>query len=230
MVRAISFFVFILALIHVATSNEYGLTVEVPAGKFQCFYQPVTDERHKTMEVDYQVVDGADLNVNFMVLFGAEVLFQEHMKTDGSHKIEIKQLGDYQICFDNTFSIQSRKIVFFEIFLMDANGNLDDADITGYAKNDANFAQRMQQIGITISEFHASFNKIKGSLNKVEYHQALLRAYEARDRAIMNANFDRVTFWSCLNSAVMLSVGVLQVVMIRSFFEDNSKIGRLLRH
>lgn len=227
-------------------AGEYDLTVEIAAGKFQCFYQPITDARHKTMEVDYQVIDGADLNINFMVLFGADVLVQETMKTDGSHKIEIKQLGDYQVCFDNTFSIQSRKVVFFEIFLMDETGNVEDTDIAAFGRNDANFAERMQQIGITISEFHvsllfsssfisnspfqASFNRIKASLNKVEYHQAILRAYEARDRAIMNANFDRVSFWSLLNSIVLVGVGVLQVYMIRSFFEENSKIGKMLRH
>ncbi|KAE9550710.1 hypothetical protein FO519_006076 [Halicephalobus sp. NKZ332] len=213
------FIPWVLALLGstIVLAGEYDLTVEVAAGKFQCFYQPVTDVRHKTMEVDYQVIDGADLNINFMVLFGADVLIQETMKTDGSHKIELKQLGDYQVCFDNTFSIQSRKIVFFEIFLMDENGNVEDTDIASFGHNDANFAERMQQIGITISEFHASFNRIKASLNKVEYHQSILRAYEARDRAIMNANFDRVSFWSLLNSIILIGVGVLQDLMDLSY-------------
>lgn len=30
--------------------------------------------------------------------------------------------GDYTFCFDNTFSIQSEKRVFFELFLLDAAG------------------------------------------------------------------------------------------------------------
>jgi|UniRef100_A0AC35G0E4 protein ERP2 len=226
-----SIYIYLLSLIILPQilASEYDLTVEVPAGKFQCFYQPVADAKYKTLEVDYQVIDGADLNVNFMILLGAEVLVQEVMKTDGTHKVEIKQIGDYQICFDNTFSIQSRKVVFFEVFLMDENGNVEDTDISSFAKNDPNFFQRMQEIGITISEFHASFSRIKATLNKVEYHQAILRAYEARDRAIMNANFDRVSFWSLINSLVLVGVGIFQVYMIRSFFEENSKVGKLLR-
>lgn len=168
-----SIYIYLLSLIILPQilASEYDLTVEVPAGKFQCFYQPVADAKYKTLEVDYQVIDGADLNVNFMILLGAEVLVQEVMKTDGTHKfvkilikgrkwyfcrVEIKQIGDYQICFDNTFSIQSRKVVFFEVFLMDENGNVEDTDISSFAKNDPNFLQRMQEIGITISEFHVS--------------------------------------------------------------------------
>uniref|UniRef100_A0A8R1J0M6 GOLD domain-containing protein n=1 Tax=Caenorhabditis japonica TaxID=281687 RepID=A0A8R1J0M6_CAEJA len=72
-------------------------------------------------------------------------------------------------------------------------------------------------------------NGIKNNLNKVEYHQALLRAHEARDRAVMGANFDRVTFWSVTHTLVMIGVAGVQVFMIRSLFEDNSKIGKVLR-
>jgi hypothetical protein len=83
-----SIYIYLLSLIILPQilASEYDLTVEVPAGKFQCFYQPVADAKYKTLEVDYQVIDGADLNVNFMILLGAEVLVQEVMKTDGTHK------------------------------------------------------------------------------------------------------------------------------------------------
>uniref|UniRef100_A0A914CYG9 GOLD domain-containing protein n=1 Tax=Acrobeloides nanus TaxID=290746 RepID=A0A914CYG9_9BILA len=87
----------------------------------------------------------------------------------------------------------------------------------------------MQDLGIALSEFHGSFNRIKNHLNKIEYHQAILRAYEARDRAILGANYDRVTFWSIVNSIVLIGVGFTQVYMIRSLFEENSKLGKFIR-
>lgn len=89
---AFKYILLLSLIIPIIFASEYDLTVEVPAGKFQCFYQPVTDAKHKTMEIDYQVIDGADLNVNFMVLFGAEVLVQEVMKTDGTHKFVNKKV------------------------------------------------------------------------------------------------------------------------------------------
>uniref|UniRef100_A0A1I7Z8S5 GOLD domain-containing protein n=1 Tax=Steinernema glaseri TaxID=37863 RepID=A0A1I7Z8S5_9BILA len=229
MLRRTFSFLILLLFVTPAACSEYDFTVEVPPGKFQCFFQPIYNSKYKTLEIDYQVIDGGDLNINFMVLNGADVLVQEHMKTDGSHKIDIKDHGDYQLCFDNTFSYQSRKVVFFEIFLFDADGNLDDLDIAKYANEDKLLRERLESIGVTLSEFHATANRIKGSLNKIEYHQALLRAYEARDRSIMNANLERVSFWSVLNAVIMVAVGGVQVYMIRSLFEEDSKIGKILR-
>ncbi len=39
--------------------------------------------------------------------------------------------GDYQICFDNTYNYNQRKVVFFEIFLYDQEGRLDELDFDG---------------------------------------------------------------------------------------------------
>ena len=37
---------------------------------------------------------------------------------------------------------------------MDDQGNVDDLDISTFAKNDPQFVQKMQELGLTISEFH----------------------------------------------------------------------------
>ncbi|KAK6747962.1 hypothetical protein RB195_000895 [Necator americanus] len=219
----------LLFLVALAAAAEMDFTVEIPPGKFQCYYQPVDVTKHKTIEVDYQVVDGGDLNINFMLLMGANVLLQENMKTDGSHRLDLQSSGDYQVCFDNSFSFQSRKVVFFEIFLMNEKGETDDHDFAGIALKDGDLEKKMEEFGVTIAGFHSSANRIKSQLNKIEYHQALLRAHEARDRAVMVANLNRVTFWSCTHTLLLIGVGALQVFMIRSLFEDDSKLGRLLR-
>jgi len=175
------------------------------------------------------VIDGGDLNINFMLIFGADILVQDQMKTDANHKIDLKGMGDYQFCFDNTFSYQARKVVYFEVYLTDAEGNIEDVDISQYAKNDAEFAKRSQDIGITLTDFHASANRMKTSLNKIEYYQSTLRGYEHRDSVIMQANLNRVSVWSIATTAAMIFVACLQVYTIRALFEENSKLGRALR-
>ncbi|KAE9421061.1 hypothetical protein Angca_008775, partial [Angiostrongylus cantonensis] len=214
-------------LASVTTALELDLTVEIPPGKSQCFFQPVDVNKHKTMEIDYQVVDGGDLNINFVLLLGSNKLYEDVLKTDGTHRVNLQVGGDYQICFDNSFSFQSRKIVFFEIFLLDEKGEADERDVLKVGVGDGN--ANLETLGIPIAGFFDATNRIKSQLNKVEYYQAILRAHEARDRAVMTANFDRVTLWSCIHTIVMISVGVLQVFLLRSLFEDNSKVGSLLR-
>ncbi|KAK6040549.1 hypothetical protein COOONC_21946 [Cooperia oncophora] len=75
-----------LLLASFAAAFEQDFTVEVPPGKFQCFFQPVDVTKNKFLEIDYQVVDGGDLNINFMILLGANVLIQDNMKVDGAHR------------------------------------------------------------------------------------------------------------------------------------------------
>ncbi|VDL74077.1 unnamed protein product [Nippostrongylus brasiliensis] len=197
---------------------ELDFTVEIPAGTFQCYFQPVDINKHKTLEVDYQVIDGGDLNINFMILHGANMLIQDKMKVDGSHRLDLSLGGDYQFCFDNSFSFQSRKVVFFEVFLMNEHGQVDDVDMEKAASHDPQLEQNMKDLGVTIEGFRNRVSTIKAYLNKIEYHQAILRAHEIRDRSVMVANLDRVTFWSCTHTLVMLCVGGLQVILIVSFF------------
>lgn len=89
-----------------------------------------------------------------MILHGANILKQDQLKVDGSHRIDLDQPGDYQVCFDNSFSYQTRKVVFFEIFLFDANGNLDEADLSAMAQTDADLSAKMNELGVTIDDFH----------------------------------------------------------------------------
>ena len=59
--------------------------------------------------------------------------------------------------------------------------------------------------------------------------QHLFRQYESIDRSLMELSFDRVNLYSTMNVIVLLIVAFIQVYMIRSLFEDKSKVGRMLR-
>ena len=92
-------------------------------------------------------------------------------------RIELTQAGDYQLCFDNSFSYQTRKVVFFgalnmlnqssqeilsELYLYDAEGNLEEEDITKFSnkKLDPQLQEKMKELGMTIQQFHVSPLKI----------------------------------------------------------------------
>ncbi|CAD5220432.1 unnamed protein product [Bursaphelenchus okinawaensis] len=215
--------VFIFATFCFCAASEFDYTIEIRPGKYECYFQPVSNPKHKTMEIDYQVIDGGDLDVNFMVIYGADMIVQDHKKTEANHKIQVQGQGDYQFCFDNTFSYQARKVVYFEVFLMDEHGNVEDVDVGQYGQVDEKTKEKLKDLGMTMESFAQGTNKIKGNLNRVEYYQSVLRSYEHRDKAIMNANHSRVTFWSFINTVVLFVVAVLQVYTIRSLFEENSK-------
>merc|ERR1719513_82550 len=79
------------------------------------------------MEVEYQVIAGGDLDIDFrMANPDGKVLMAESKKNDAVHTFDDLQPGDYEVCFSNRFSRISSKTVFFEIIL-DAD-ETDDED------------------------------------------------------------------------------------------------------
>ncbi|KAI1711323.1 hypothetical protein DdX_10201 [Ditylenchus destructor] len=55
-------------------------------------------------DLTVEVIDGGDLNINFMLILGADIIKQDNMKTDATHRVDLEKYGDNQICFDNSFS------------------------------------------------------------------------------------------------------------------------------
>lgn len=47
-----------------------------------------------------------------------------------------------------------------------------------------------------------------------------LRAFEARDRYLLEDNLWRVSVWSCFNLLVILAVGITQIVTLRCLFDN----------
>ena len=58
-------------------------------------------------------------------------------------------------------------------------------------------------------------------LNKGGITQQFFRAREARHRHSLESSNSRVMWWSFINCAVMLGVGILQVYLIRSLFRSH---------
>jgi len=200
----------------VQSFNDNDLTIHVPAGSVECFYQPIKDE--KTLEIEYQVIAGGDLDIDFRVSSpNGKVLFAEGRKNDGVHTVEEAEAGDYEICFSNKFSHISSKTVFFEIIL---DSDLEDDDDEAWK----GFVQPDEDYGDKLASMEEDMDTIKSNMAKTIQVQSLLRVFEAKDRGIVERNFERINVWSCINMVVMVAVFLLQVYMIRSMFNDEKKV------
>uniref|UniRef100_A0A8C5QF36 Transmembrane p24 trafficking protein 5 n=1 Tax=Leptobrachium leishanense TaxID=445787 RepID=A0A8C5QF36_9ANUR len=196
-------------------SVDNDFTFTLPAGRKECFYQPMKKEA--TLEIEYQVLDGSSLDVDFTLISpNGEVLISEERQSDGVHTVETVD-GDYQFCFDNTFSRIYEKVIFFELIL-------DHITDEGTDQEDwKNYIIGTDMLDMKLEDILESINGVKGRLSKSLQIQTLLKAFEARDRNIQESNCDRVNFWSIVNLVVMVTVSVIQVYMLRSLFEDKRK-------
>ena len=109
--------------------------------------------------------------------------------------------------------------MFFELLIEDPDDPNDN--------NEDNFSGLD---GLTPEEFYSmKVEDILDSISRVKHHitrtrqiQDLLRSFEARDRNLAEMNNFRVNIFSFIIILTMVSVGMLQVYMVRSLF-DTSK-------
>lgn len=196
-------------------SMDSDFTFTLPPGRKECFFQ--TMKKHASMEIEYQVLDGAGLDVDFYIASpNGEILYNDFRKSDGVHTVETDD-GDYMFCFDNTFSAVSEKIIFFELILDNMDTDEDPDDWKEYVHGTDMLDMKLEDIMDTI-------NNVKARLSKSVHIQTVLKAFEARDRNLQESNFDRVNFWSVTNLVVMVIVSGVQVFLVRSLFEDKRKI------
>lgn len=134
--------------------------------------------------------------------------------------------GDYALCFDNTISRFNKKTVFLELMIEN-----EDADGAGIDDLD-NWPSGVQLQGLTAEEVYemkvediqSAIARVRGHLTKARQTQDVLRSHEARDRNVAETNNALVQMWSMCQIGVMLVVGGLQVVMVRSLFETDASV------
>ncbi|XP_053186935.1 transmembrane emp24 domain-containing protein 1b [Scomber japonicus] len=199
-------------------SQDSEFTFLLQAGRSECFFQ--TAAKNGTMEVEYQVIAGAGMDVDFTVISPANIqLISESRRSDGVHVVEPTEEGDYQICFDNTFSRFSEKMVFFEIIIEGQGGDVGgDEEWAGLEEPDGSLLE------YKLEDIRDSMDSLHRRLERSRQMQTVLRAFEARDRNLLEDNLWRVSFWSCASVLVMLCVALTQVYTVRKLFEDKRRV------
>ncbi|XP_023860687.1 transmembrane emp24 domain-containing protein 5-like [Salvelinus sp. IW2-2015] len=191
-------------------------TFTLPAGRKECFFQ--TMKKDASLEIEYQVLDGAGLDVDFSLSSPTgHVLYSEHRKSDGVYTVETED-GDYMFCFDNSFSAVSEKIIFFELLM-------DNMEQEGEEPEDwKEYVHGTDMLDMKLEDIMDTINSVKARLGKSLQIQTVLKAFEARDRNLQESNYDRVNMWSMTNMLVMMLVTGVQVYLIRALFEDKRHV------
>jgi len=147
----------------------------------------------------------------------------EFKKSDGAHSHTMEEMGDYKICFDNQYSYLTSKTVYFEIVNEDEAEDYDD--LAGIFDDlDDQYADDYE---IQVSDIEAKLKKIKEDIAKARHLQDLIRVTDLKDRSTMEHNFERVNFMSSFYVIILIVAGLAQVVLVRSLFDEKSKINPL---
>lgn len=211
---------FIVLNISYAFSLEKELTINISPGSQDCFYQSV--KPGEVIDLEYQVIDGGhgDLDISFQLVDPTgRIQRTDYKKSENNHRVDVTVEGDYRFCFDNTFSSYNSKTVFFELII--DNDDEDNWETQHYD------VKPEDVYDVTVQEINDAVLRVKNHISKIRQLQDIIKSTEARDRNTAEENYFKVNAFSFVQIMVMITVAIIQVVMVRSLFDDNSKVRKL---
>lgn len=214
-------FILMITVLNGVISLEKEMTVNIEAGKEECFYQYVKEGND--IDIEYQVIDGShgELDISFQLVEpSGRVIFADFKKSENGHRVSAKVSGDYKFCFDNKFSSYNMKTVFFEILV---EGTDDETWGNELNLDDFEGLTPDEMLDLKVQDIHDAIHKVRVNLKQVQHLQETIKSHEARDRNIAEENFFKVNTWSVIQIFVMVIVGMVQVVMLKSLFDDSSR-------
>lgn len=201
------------------------MTVNIDAGKEECFYEAA--KKGDGVDIEYQVIDGGhgDLDITFRLADpNGRILIADFKKPENNHRVDAEMDGDYRFCFDNTFSSYNTKTIFFELIIENENDSEWDSD------ENPEGVQPELATELQLENFEEILNEIRSHLKKAKHFQDLLKSTEARDRNVAEENYFKVNTFSLIQLILMLVVGIIQVIMVKSLFDDRSKVHKIWKN
>ncbi|KAH7726632.1 transmembrane emp24 domain-containing 7 [Aphelenchoides avenae] len=192
----------------VGSLSAIELTFELPDNANQCFYEDIKSGIDSILE--FQVVTGGQYDVDVVLEDpNGKILYKEARKQYDSHSFKTQTPGTYKVCFSNEFSTFSHKIVYMDWQVGDETGP------------NGKPTPRM----VAMSQLETSAATIGDRLRLVDDYQTHHRLREATGRKEAEDLNERVLYWSLGQTAIILLVGIGQVLLLRSFFSDKRPAG-----
>ncbi|CAJ1049011.1 transmembrane emp24 domain-containing protein 3 [Xyrichtys novacula] len=189
-------------LLHVFVVFGTELTFELPDNDKQCFYEEL--EKDVKFDIDFQVISGGNYDVDCFVTDPLNnVLYNENKKQYDSFSHTTAMKGVYKVCFSNEFSTFTHKVVYLDF---------------RHGDEDPYFQSMTSSSALT--QLESSCVSIHESLRTVADSQTWYRLREAHDRTKAEHLLERVTYWSIGETILLFVIGIGQVLMLRSFFND----------
>lgn len=222
-----AFLLTLFSMIQKSEANYFKhLTFYLKPYENECFFQWF--EKNMNIGVDYMVSKGDVTSVDIKISSpSGKKLFSEDDHQSGGIQFSAEDKGAFSICFSSKHS--SMKLVSFTLYTYGR-----EADFT-----DPTFPQSTPNIGMKLAKdelerdleksFRKSVGKVLNNLVGIMRIQSYLKGYEDIDEFLMHSKLGKVNFLSMLSICLMIFAGVGQVILIRSLFENKSKIGRVLR-
>nr|XP_057906417.1 transmembrane emp24 domain-containing protein 1-like isoform X3 [Doryrhamphus excisus] len=199
--------------LNLRSSEDMEFTFLLPSGGRECFYQ--TTAKDHSLEFEYQVIGEPNQDVGFvMVSPSGRRLAYDYRRSHAIHNVDVTEDGDYKLCFDNSFSTLTNKMLFFALVITGPTA-IKDEDLIGEVITNRTVEFRLQDI-------KGKLDYLYSSLQRSRLIQLMLKNFNTRDQHLQDDNLWRVTFWSAVSILSILTVAGVQVYVLQSLFPKNT--------
>lgn len=235
--KSVTYLFLLIILTHSIDAKSWHreMTVEVAAGKEDCYFLPDI-KADQSIELEFQVVSSnaqtGKLDITaFLKTPSGSTLWEEYMKEEGNYQMheEKKEEGDYKVCFSNQMSTWSDKTVYFEVEVTDPDDDYDDyIDSEEMEEMRGRNEDTEKMFEMKVEDIKTSIHQVRTKVGKMRHFQWMLGAFMSKDINQVESNMEKINLWSIVHLTIMLVVGFLQVFMVRQLFEDKSVLYKLV--
>jgi len=213
-----SFLAVFLAVLAVALASQ-SIMLQVEPKTEECFYVDVTKPDSYT--VIFTVTRGGKLDIYLSIvgpndaLIHKELYFFDESREDflGQYTVDAANRGTYSICFDNTMSRYTAKVVSFTV-----TSNNEVVSDTESLSSRANPARKGD-----LDPIEWGLSRVNNGLLNVEKEQSHYRIREAAHRELAERTSSRVLFFTVMESVVLFVFSGVQIWLLRRWFNRRAE-------
>ena len=157
-----------------------------------------------------KVQSGGSFDIDYTVKDPRGVtLLQGNKERQGDFVYTVNTVGEHAHCFSNYMSSYTPKLIDFEITAQDDRFRVK-----------AELPDNKKIKDEHLSPLETSLLKISASLSNIARNQKYFRTRENRNFATVESTESRIFYFSVVESLLIMSMSVLQVFVVRTFFKN----------
>ncbi|XP_031632071.1 transmembrane emp24 domain-containing protein 7-like [Contarinia nasturtii] len=186
---------------HAVMGTEFAFDLAKSA--VECFYEEINENTPCILE--FQVLKGGALDVDVIIQAPSKLLiYKELRKEHDRFKFNTTESGVHRICFNNEFSTFTEKSIFVSFEAGRLNRLLHSVE------EDTEEVTFMNE---TAQSIHIHLQV--ASILQTDY-----RRLESKGRHFAEDLNGRVLTWSLVQTIIIIVIGLSQVIILRTFFND----------
>ncbi|XP_048828762.1 transmembrane emp24 domain-containing protein 6-like [Brienomyrus brachyistius] len=194
-------------------SDHYDFTITLPGSGLQCFWHYAQESGRFYLTYMVQKLSGlaSDRRLSVRVLTPRGFLETFSNDAVGQINFQTQETGFYQMCLTNAHNSFGSMQVFlnFGVYYRGAGDMTKREDGRG-------------NITDTLSQIESSSKKLQGNIWQMWRHYNFGRMTKGADYYLLLSNASYVTWWSATQSAVIITAGYLQLLILKRLVNPRS--------